>query len=48
MEIDLRVPDDYCQGESSTLQPLGDDEYEDLGVAKTRSCLKITPRNRLT
>lgn len=36
MEIDLRIPDDYCQGEAETLEPLYDDEiYEDKLVRKT-------------
>jgi hypothetical protein len=44
MEIELRIPDDYCQGESSALYPLEDDEFyeEDKVIAS----LKITPRNR--
>lgn len=48
MEIDLRFDDDYCQGNSSTLQPLDDDEYEEDLNIKKRSNIKITPRNRLT
>lgn len=48
MEIDLRFPDDYCQGDASTLQPLYEEEYEeDFKVRKPRN-IKITPRNRLT
>lgn len=48
MEIDLRIPDDYCQGEAKTLYPLYEEEYEeDLKVRRTAR-LKITPRNRLT
>lgn len=49
MEIDLRINDDYCQGEASTLQPLYEDEFEeDLSFRKTKSTIKLTPRNRLT
>jgi len=46
MEIELRIPDDYCQGESSTVYPLEDDEfYED---DKIRTKFKIKPRGRNT
>lgn len=48
MEINLRVPDDYCQGESSTLQSVEDVEYEEDLNLKKRTNKKITPRNRLT
>jgi hypothetical protein len=49
MEIELRIPDDYCQGEASTLYPLYDDEFEeDLKVRKMRGSIKLTPRNGLT
>ena len=44
MDIELRIPDDYCQGESETVYPLEDDEfYED---DKIRTRLKITPRGK--
>lgn len=44
MEIDLRVPDDYCQGNAETLEPLYDDEYyEDKLV---RNQIKIKSRGR--
>lgn len=48
MEIDLRVPDDYCQGESTSLQTLEDDEYEEDLSLRTQNRIKIAPRNRLT
>lgn len=48
MEIDLRFPDDYCQGEASTLYPAYEEDYEeDLRVTRSRG-VKISPRNRLT
>lgn len=48
MEIDLRIPDDYCQGDASTLYPLDEDDYEeDLKISRS-SHVKIVPRNRLT
>lgn len=44
MEIDLRVPDDYCQGNAETLEPLYDDEYyEDKLFCKK---IKIKSRGR--
>jgi len=48
MEIELRIPDNYCQGEATTLYPLHEDDYEeDLKVTKSKGTL-ISPRNRLT
>lgn len=45
MDIELRIPDDYCQGESATVYPLEEDEfYEDN---KVRIRLKITPRGKV-
>jgi hypothetical protein len=46
MEIDLRIPDDYCQGDAATLEPSHDDEYYEDDRVKTRSRLRITPRGR--
>lgn len=48
MEIDLRIPDDYCQGDAPTLYPAYEDDYEeDLKITRSRG-FKLTPRNRLT
>ncbi len=47
MEVNLRIPDDYCQGEASTLYPLYEDDYEEDLKVKSKG-LKIAPRNRLT
>lgn len=48
MDIELRIPDNYCQGEASTLYPPYDDDYEeDSKVTRSRR-VKISPRNRLT
>lgn len=46
MEIDLRIPDDYCQGEASTLEPLDDDFFEEDRIKRSR--IKIRPRGRKT
>ena len=48
MEIELRIPDDYCQGDVLTSYPAYEDDYEeDLGGIRSRG-FKMTPRNRLT
>jgi len=48
MEIELRIPDDYCQGDASTLYPLHEDDYEeDMKISRSNRP-KIIPRNRLT
>lgn len=44
MEIDLRIPDDYCQGEATTLIPEHEIDWEE---DRARG-FKIKPRNRLT
>lgn len=47
MEIDLRIADDYCQGEAETLYPIYDDEFEqDSKISRQR--IRLTPRNGLT
>ena len=44
MEIDLRIPDDYCQGEAETLSSDNEEYWED----DKKIGFKIKPRNRLT
>lgn len=44
MEINLRISDDYCQGEASTLEPLYEDEYYEDDKTKNKSGFKITLR----
>lgn len=44
MEINLRIPDNYCQGEAETLYPDDEEFWEE---DKTPG-FKIKPRNRLT
>lgn len=46
MEIDLRISDDYCQGEASTLETVDDEFYEEDKMV--RKPMKIRCRNRLT
>lgn len=49
MEIDLRIADDYCQGEAETLYSLDDDEFEeDLKIRRFRGSLRLPSRNGLT
>jgi hypothetical protein len=44
MQIDLRIPDDYCQGEAETLYS----EDEEFWEEDKKTSFKINPRNRLT
>jgi hypothetical protein len=48
MEIDLRIPDDYCQGGAETLYTEFEEEYEEDLKVRRFTGFKITPRNRLT
>lgn len=43
MQIDLRIPDDYCQGEAETLYP-----EEEFWEEDKKTSFKIKPRNGLT
>lgn len=43
MQIDLRIPDDYCQGEAETLYP-----EEEFWEDEDKIPFKIKPRNGLT
>lgn len=44
MQIDLRIPDDYCQGEAETLYP----EEEFWEEEDKKPSFRIKPRNGLT
>lgn len=43
MQIDLRIPDDYCQGEAETLY-----SEEEFWEDEDKTTFKIKPRNGLT
>lgn len=44
MEIDLRIADDYCQGEAETLYSVEEEFWEE----DKKTSFKIRPRNGLT
>jgi hypothetical protein len=45
MEIDLRIADDYCQGDAETLEPLYDDEYYEDRVIYNGFKIRLRKRN---